>query len=46
LQSGRNLEKSGKTAAALGYYRQVIKDFPGTPAAETAADRVKALSPR
>ena len=45
LKLGQNLEKSGKTAAALGYYRQVVKDFAKTPAAKTAAERVKALGP-
>jgi YHS domain-containing protein len=43
LKLGQSLEKSGKTAAALGYYRQVTKDFANTPAAKTAAERIKAL---
>jgi YHS domain-containing protein len=43
LKLGQSLEKSGKTSAALGYYRQVVKDFPATPAAKTAAERIKAL---
>jgi YHS domain-containing protein len=45
LKIGQNLEKSGKAAAALGYYRQVVKDYANTPAAKTAAERVKALEP-
>jgi len=45
LTIGRNLERSGKPAAALPYYREVAKDFPETPAAKSAAARVKALSP-
>jgi hypothetical protein len=43
LVLGQNLEKAGKTAAALKYYRQIVKDFPGTPSAKTAAARIKAL---
>jgi hypothetical protein len=43
LKLGQNLEKAGKTTAALGYFRQVAKDFAGTPAAKTAAERIKAL---
>ncbi len=43
LRIGLNLEKSGKTAAALSYYRRIVKDFPGTPSAKTAAEHIKAL---
>jgi hypothetical protein len=43
LQMGRNLEKAKKRDAALGYYRQVVKEFPGTQQAEEAAGRIKAL---
>lgn len=43
LRLGQNLEKSGKTAAALQYYRQLVKDYPGTTEATTAAARIKAL---
>jgi len=42
LRLGQSLEKSGKTAAALSYFRQIVKDFPATPAAKTAAERIKA----
>ena len=42
----QNLEKSGKTAAALTNYRQVVRLYPDTPSARTAADRIKALGPR
>ena len=45
LKIGQNLEKTGKSAAALGYYRQVVKDYSNTPAAKTAAERIKALEP-
>jgi YHS domain-containing protein len=43
LRIGQNLEKDGKTDAALKNFRQIVKDFPGTPAAKTAAARLKAL---
>ncbi|MHB1558724.1 MAG: YHS domain-containing protein [Isosphaeraceae bacterium] len=43
LRIGQNLEKSGKPDAALGYYRRIVKDFAGTPAAKTAGQRIKAL---
>ena len=41
LRIGLNLEKSGKTAAALSYYRRIVKDFPGTPSAKTAAEHIR-----
>jgi len=43
LRLGQSLEKAGKTTAALSYFRQIVKDFPDTPAARTAAERIKAL---
>jgi len=43
LRLGQSLEKSGKTTAALSYFRQIVKDFPDTPAAKTAGQRIKAL---
>jgi hypothetical protein len=43
LTIAKNLEKSGKREAALGWYRRVAKDYPGTPQAKEAAARVKAL---
>jgi YHS domain-containing protein len=43
LRLGQNLEKSGKTASALPYYQRVVKEFPGSAAAKTAAARIKAL---
>jgi YHS domain-containing protein len=46
LKLGQNLEKSGRTTAALGYYRQVVKEFAKTPAAKTAAERLKSLGQR
>jgi YHS domain-containing protein len=46
LRIGQNLEKTKKSSAALTYYRQVVKTYPDTPAAKTAAERIKALTPR
>jgi YHS domain-containing protein len=43
LRIGQNLEKSGKTEAALASYRRIVKDFAETPAAKTARERIKAL---
>jgi hypothetical protein len=43
LRLGQNLESSGNKTAALAYYRQIVKDLPATPAARTAALRIKAL---
>ncbi len=43
LKLGQNLEKAGKTTAALDYYRRVVKDFAKTAAARTAAERIKAI---
>ncbi|HWE35190.1 MAG TPA: tetratricopeptide repeat protein [Isosphaeraceae bacterium] len=42
LRQGQALDKAGKAAAALDYYRRIVKDFPDTPAAKTAAGRIKA----
>jgi hypothetical protein len=43
LRSAQNLEKAKRIPGALTIYRQIIKDFPGTSQAETAADRIKTL---
>jgi hypothetical protein len=43
LLMGQKLEKAGNSAGALRYYRQITKDFGSTPAAKTAAGRIKAL---
>lgn len=43
LKMGQGLEKSGKTAGAVDFYRQVVKRYPDTPQARTAAARVKAI---
>ena len=44
LAIARNLEKAGKPAIALGYYRDVVKKYPDSPAAKTARERIKALT--
>lgn len=43
LATGKNLEKLGKTSAALETYRRVAKDFAGTDQAKEATARIKAL---
>jgi hypothetical protein len=43
LAAARNLERAGKGAGALDFYRRVVKEHPGTPQAREAAARVKAL---
>jgi hypothetical protein len=43
LRMGQGLERSKKSAAALGYYRQVVRDFPDSDEARTAAGRIGAL---
>jgi hypothetical protein len=46
LRLGQNLEKSGKSEAALKQYRQILKEYPNTPASRTAAARIKVLEAR
>jgi len=43
LRLAQALDKSGNAKGALGYYRQIVADYPDTPQAKTAAARVKAL---
>jgi hypothetical protein len=43
VKSGKNLEKLGKTKAALEFYRRAVKDYPGTAAAKNAGDEIKRL---
>ena len=43
LRLGRTLERAGKADQALANYKQVVKDFPKTPSAKTAAERIKEL---
>jgi YHS domain-containing protein len=44
LRLGQNLEKSGKTQAALEQYQRIARDFPNTPAAKRASQRAKELA--
>jgi YHS domain-containing protein len=46
LRLAQNLEKTGKSAAALKSYKQIIKDYPKTAPARTAAERIKAIEGR
>ena len=46
LKMGQNLEKANKPKPALGYYRQIVKDFAKSSAAKTASERIKALEAR
>ena len=43
LRIAQNLEKSGKTRAALDDYKRIVKEFADTPAARTARQRIEAL---
>ncbi len=43
LRIAQNLEKSGKSDAALENYQRIVKEFADTPAARTAKQRIKAL---
>ena len=43
LRIGQNLEKSGKSDAALVNYKRIVKDYPDTPSAKTARQRIKAI---
>ncbi len=44
LSQAAAFEKSGKTTAALTYYKRIAKEFPDTPSAKTANTKIKALS--
>ena len=43
LRLAQNLEKTGKSAAALKSYKQIVKDYPKTATARVAAERIKAI---
>ena len=43
LRIGQNLERSGKTDAALENYKRIVKDYADTPSARTAKQRIEAL---
>ncbi len=44
LKIAQNLEKAGKTAAALKSYQDIVKKYSDSPQAKVAAARIKALS--
>jgi hypothetical protein len=44
LKVGENLEVMGKSDAALKAYRDLVKEFPGTPQAEKAKGLIDALT--
>ena len=43
LAQGTALEKAGKSAAALTYYKRVAKEYADSPSAKTANAKIKAL---
>jgi len=43
LRLAENLEKTGKSAAALKSYKQIVKDYPKTATARIASERIKAI---
>ncbi len=43
LRLGHAFERAGKTQQALDYYKGIVKKYPDTDAARTAAERIKAL---
>lgn len=45
LLAGEDLKKAGKIQGALEHYRRVVEEYPGTPQAKTAAERIGALDP-
>lgn len=44
LAMAKSLEKLEKTPAALKAYQEIVSDYPATPAAKEAAERVKVLT--
>jgi hypothetical protein len=46
LDMANSLEKARKPTEALDAYRLIVREYPGTPQAKTAVERVKALSGR
>ncbi|MCA1684402.1 MAG: tetratricopeptide repeat protein [Planctomycetia bacterium] len=46
LSLGQSLEKAGRTKGAVDLYRQLLKQYPASPQARTAGERIKALEGR
>ena len=44
LKLAESLEKMSKPEGALVFYREIVRDEPGTAAAQVAAARIKALA--
>lgn len=44
LHAGENLERRGKVDEALKVYRELAREYPGTPSAATAAGYIKAIT--
>lgn len=45
LLQAQNLERIKKNGQAIDYYEDLIKEFPGSPQAKIAAERIKILDP-
>lgn len=43
LGSAKTLEKSRKTKQALSAYRRIVQEYPASPQAKIAAERINAL---
>jgi hypothetical protein len=43
LRSAQNLEKAQKIPGALGLYRGIVRDYPGTRQAKSAEERIRIL---
>lgn len=43
LRLGQALEKQGKADGALDFYKRIVDEYPETPSAATAKERIKAL---
>ncbi len=43
LGSAKTLEKSRKTKQAVGAYRRIVQEYPDSPQAKIAAERINAL---
>jgi hypothetical protein len=46
LKRARSLEKLGQAKQAAGFYRTIVDQYPDTPAAKTAAERLKSITPK
>jgi hypothetical protein len=45
LRMARASEKDGRNGQAIGYYKEIVANYPGSIEAKTADDRLKALGP-